>query len=359
MRPENPFRNMLIGQLFETLLPDFVLAFTFFTAISYIALSKRFGQQRPAIAVSATVGFALSVGLVWWEEANKFSIRDLGPVAIGFAIIVLALVIYHSIRQIGGSWAGAGIALGVTIIIARLLELNVPIDPEIIQIITMVALIVGILALASYTRGHSAYSQRAPARLPQVRHDMTDLYRGQKLSNKLTKKMKKLRRETEQIDEHPQEANNILTQLKRMLPAEGYLTERMARLRAKAHRVREGHIARLEETRNVFAKLPTSAKKKASAELADCYKQTIGIDTRLERLDRAVTENERRICELTKLAQRYTASNDHKKLDDCLKAAEKLQHHNSGLFKIIERTEAKLSVIAKKVAQKAAEVDKK
>lgn len=359
MRPENPFRNMLIGQLFETLLPDFVLAFTFFTAISYMTLSKRFGRQRPAIAVSATVGFALSVGLVWWEEANKFSIRDLGPVAIGFAVIVLALVIYHSIRQIGGSWAGAGIALGVTIIIARLLELNVPIDPEIIQIITMVALIVGILALASYTRGHSAYSQRVPARLPQVRHDMTDLYRGQKLSNKLTKKMKKLRRETEQIDEHPQEANNILPQLKRMLPAEGYLTEKMAQLRAKAHQIRNGHIARLEETRQVFAGLPTSAKKKASAELAARYKQIIGIDARLERLDKSVAENERRIIELTRNAQQYARRYDHRQLAGCLKAAEKLQHHNSRLLKLIQHTESKLSAVAKKVAQETREVNKK
>ena len=214
MRPENPFHDMPIGQLFETLLPDFVLAFTFFTAISYIVLSKRFGQQRPAVAVSATVGFALAVGLVWWEEANNFSIRDLGPIAIGFAIIVLALVIYHSIRQIGGSWAGAGITLGATIIIARLLELNVPIDPEIIQVITMVALIVGILALVSYTRGHSVQPPRMPVNIPKIRHDMTDLYRGRQLSNKIVKKMKKLRRETDQINEHPEEAYDILLQLK-------------------------------------------------------------------------------------------------------------------------------------------------
>ena len=357
MRPDNPFRDMPIGQLFETLLPDFVLAFTFFTAISYMTLSKRFGQQRPAVAVSATVGFALSVGLVWWEEANNFSIRDLGPVAIGFAIIVLAFVIYHSIKQIGGSWAGAGIALGVTIIIARLLELNIPIDPEIIQIITMVALIVGILALVSYTRGHPVYSPHARANLPKIRHDMTDLYRNRQLSNRLTKGMRNLRRQTETLNERPQDAGNVLTQLKRMLPAEGYLTEKMAKLRAKAHRIREGHIARLEETRHVFAKLPTSAKKKASAELSACYKKIIGIDDRLERLDRAVAENERRICELTKLAQRYTANYDHKNLDDCLKAAEKLQHHNSRLFKIINRTEEKLSAIAKKIAQKASQVD--
>ncbi len=57
----------------------------------------------------------------------------------------------------------------------------------------------------------------------------------------------------------------------------------------------------------------------------------IGINTRMERLDIAVAENERRICELTTEAQRYTASYDHKRLGDCLKAAEKLQRQTSRL----------------------------
>ena len=61
----NPFEDLGIGELFETLLPDFVLAFAFFTSICYAVLGKRFGQQRPAIAMSATIGFALAVGFVW------------------------------------------------------------------------------------------------------------------------------------------------------------------------------------------------------------------------------------------------------------------------------------------------------
>jgi hypothetical protein len=144
-----------------------------------------------------------------------------------------------------------------------------------------------------------------------------------------------------------------------MLPAEGYLTERMAQLRAKAHQIRNGHIARLEETRQVFAGLPTPVKKKASADLAAGYKQIIGIDTRLERLDRAVAENERRIIDLTRNAQQYASQYDHRQLTGCLKAAEKLQHHNSKLIKLIERTENKLSAVAKKVARESRQVNTK
>ena len=146
MRLGDVFQDLAIGELFETILPDFVLAFTFFISIAYAVLGKRFELQRPAIAMSAVIGFALSTGLVWWEQSTGLSIKNLGPIAIGFAIIILALVMYQSIRQVGGLWAGAAIALGASILIAKLLELKVPIDPQIVQSIMTVALVVGILA---------------------------------------------------------------------------------------------------------------------------------------------------------------------------------------------------------------------
>ena len=130
----------------------------------------------------------------------------------------------------------------------------------------------------------------------------------------------------------------------------------MAQLRAKAHRIRNGHIARLQETRKIFSKLPVSAKKKAAAELADRYTQIIGIDTRLTRMDKAVAETERRIRELTAQAQQYAAKCDQPKLYDTLKAAERLQHHNTRLFKTIEHTERKLTAIVKKVADQVRQV---
>jgi hypothetical protein len=309
--------------------------------------------------MSASIGFALSVGLVWWEHANGFSIKDLGPIAIGFAVIILALVMYNSIRQVGGSWAGAGIALGASILIAKVLKLSVPLDREVIQTVTTVALIVGILSFLLHRRGQ--YSQLATAgpRLADIRHDMSDLYRDRRLSKQLARKIREVRHDTRALDEHPEQSSDVLQQLKKILPAEGWLTQRMAQLRAKAHRIRNGHVARLKETKDVFSKLPTSVKKKAAAELTDRYNQVIGIDTRLIRLDKAVAENERRIYQLTQEAQKYTARSDPNKLRDAIKAAEKLQRHNSKLFKIIVRTENKLARVAMQVADKTRELNKK
>jgi len=360
MRPGNLFYNLHLYELLESLIPDFVLAFAFFTSLVYAVLGKRFDHQRPAIVMSVSIGFALSIGLVWWEKANDLSIRNLGPIAIGFAILVLSFVMYQSIKHVGGIWAGAGITIGACVLIAQLLKLDVPINSEIIQTITVVALIVGLIAFLSHT--HSTSGFRLPQRsidIPQSRKTITNLFRDRHLSDNLTKATRKLRKQSATLNEHPEKAGNIMVQLKRMLPAEGYLTERMAQLRAKAHQIRNGHIARLEETKYVFSKLPVSEKKKAAADMAASYNQLIGIDARLERLDKSVAENEKRIKDLNRQAQQYTAKYDNQKLVSCLKQAEKLQHHNSKLFKIIERTEGKLAAIAKKIAKETREVNKK
>lgn len=358
MRLTDWWRNWHLEELLESYLPDFVLAFAFFTSVVYAVLSKRSEKQRPAIAMSAAIGFALSIGLVWWEQANDFSIKNLGPIAIGFTLLLLAFVMYQCIHQIGGSWAGAGITVGLAVIIAHILGFSVPVATKILQTIVVVAILFGLMAFVSHRHHLQPRVRLSKPELPDIKHTMADLYRQRHLSKGVDHGLRKLRKEAKTLQEHPEEGGDILRQIKRMLPAQGYLTERMAELRTKAHHVRNGHIARLEETRHAFTKLLTPAKKKAAAELAVRYNQMVGIETRLERLDHAVAENEKRIRELTAKAQEYTAKYDHQQLYHSLKAAEKLQHHNSKLFKNIERTEHKLSAIAKEVAKEVKQVEK-
>ena len=354
MRLTNLYYELNVYDLLESLIPDFVLGFAFFTSITYAVLGKRFDRQRPAIAMSASMGFALSIGLVWWEQANDLSIKNLGPIAIGFAILILAFVMNASIKQIGGSWAGAGIALGASVIIAQLIGLNIPINPEILQTVTVVALIIGLMAFLSHTRPKGGFTvPKRSADISQPRKTMTDLFRDRHLSGNLTKKTKKLRKQSTTLNEHPEKAGNIMLQLKRMLPAQGYLTEKMAQLRAKAHQIRNGHIARLEETKGAFKNSPTPEKKKAAEKMAAMYDQMIGTDSRLERLDKSVAETEKQIKDLNLQAQEYTQSNNFQKLTECLKKGEKLQKNNTHLFKLIEQSEEKLISIAKTIAKEA------
>jgi len=363
MRRENLLLPENLSELLESALPDFILAFAFFTSIVYAVLGKRFEHQRSAITMSACIGLALTIGLIWWEQSTGFSLKNLGPIAVGFAIMILALVMYQSIRLVGGNWAGGGIALGLALLIALILGFKPPVDAQIINSIMVVALIVGLLAFLGHQHGRVSSMRFPPTytrpEIVNVRRDMADLYRNRSLSNRIAKSMRHVRKEADHLNEHPEQAGNIMLQIKRMLPVEGYLTERMAQLRAKAHRIREGHVARLEETKDVFGNMPIAAKKKAAADLTAHYNQLIGMDTRLEKLDKTVVEIEKRIRQLTQRAQAYAANYKYKELCTCLKAAERLQHHNSKLFKIIDRTENKLTVIAKKIAAEAKQANKK
>ena len=101
--------------------------------------------------------------------------------------------------------------------------------------------------------------------------------------------------------------------------------------------------------------MPPQAKTRISRELIQRYKE-LKLDVRLERLDRAVAENERRIRQLTRAAQDNLQRHDYRKLVDILEAASKLQVHNARLLRTIERTEAKLVTAARQIARQSHKV---
>jgi hypothetical protein len=360
MSLENPFNRLVLGDLMKSLLPDFVLGFAFFTALVYAVLGKRFERQRSAVAASAAMGMALSVGLVWWEQEAGLSIRDLGPVAVGFAVIILAGVMYQAIHQTGGSWAGAGIAFGASLLVASVLGTRWPVREEIVRTIMAVAVIGGVVAFLAH-RSHQGGGRSGQVRLPIIkavqevpiiRRSVQESRQGRAVSEVISRNLKQARRKVDHLHEHPEGAGDALLQIRRMLPAEGWLTERLARLRETAHGFREGHIARIRELEQVFGKLSPEGKRKATEQMAASYKE-LHLDVRLERLDQAVAANEKTIRELTQRAQAYAASHDYRRLHDALKAAQRLQEHNSKLFKAIDRTERNLGDLAAQIAQKA------
>lgn len=350
----NPLSLFPIGQFFESLLPDFILAFMFFTALVYAVLGKRFDHQRSAVAMAVAVGLALAMGLVWWEYERGWSVRNLGPLAIGFAVILLGMLMFQGIRQTGGSWAGAGIAMGASILIAWVLGADWPVAPAVIQSLAIVGMLAGVAAFFLHRHVPSSGYHWAPANvqpeLAGVRHDMSDLYEDRRMDQRVGDSLAHLRARTDSLSVHREQAPDFMAQLRRTLPAEGWLTERLAALRARAHLTRKGHLSRIDELRHVIGKLPRDVRKKAERELAARYDE-LHIDKRLERLDAAVAENERRIRNLTHEAEIAVVHNDYRKLADLLDAAQKLQAHNARLFKLIDHGERKLIEAAQRVAK--------
>jgi len=269
-------------------------------------------------------------------------------------------VMYRVLREIGGRFAGIALTLGASILTGWILGLEVPINQEVISTVTTVALIVGILALVAHRKPPNFHRLREPfpnlgRTVPTARNDLRDLYRSRQLGRWLQDNLHRVRHEADFLEGHPELEVSILTQLKRMLPAEGYLTERLSALRERAHYMRMGEIARIEEIRECLTKLPAAERRRLGEELAARFKE-LKLDIRLERLDRACAEAERRIRQLTLAAAEGLQRHDYRKVSDLLEGAEKLQAHNTRLFKIIDRTEKKLIAIARHAVQQTPEV---
>jgi hypothetical protein len=267
-------------------------------------------------------------------------------VAVGFASIVLGLIMFEAIRQTGGSWSGAGIALGASILVATLLGLDWPFASELIALAAVIAIVAGVLAFLSHSHRRIPAACFAPpstrGESSEVRHDMTNLYEDGRVGDWLRQRFGQVREQADALPKRPEGAAAVMVELQRLLPAEGWLTEQLARLRAKAHAARNGHVARIAELHRALGSLPPDRKKQAADELAARYAE-LHFDKRLERLDRAVAENERRIRVLTQEAEQALVRSDFRALLGLLDKAGKLQAHNGELFQAINRTEQNLA----------------
>jgi len=237
----------------------------------------------------------------------------------------------------------------VCILIAQLAEIGLPFNPQVAQTIIIVSLILGVMAFVSQTKSTFRFPSIGSTHR-ETPISLTELFRDRHLSGDLQKNIRHIRHKSRQPDPNTEKTNDIVRQLQRILPAEGYLTQRMAQLRSRVFQIRNGHVARLEETRTILQNAPTADKKRAAERLMARYQQMVGIDTRLERLETAVTENEKHIHDLTRQAQEYASKYNQKGLYDCLKQAERLQKHNSRIFKLITGTEKKLIHLAQTTA---------
>lgn len=289
------------------------------------------------------------------ERQVGLSIRDLGPIAAGFAVIIMAGMMYQAISQVGGNWAGAGLALGASLLVASLLATNSRIDVGILRALAFLAMLVGVVVFLMHQRTHTMVASPRRAEPRVIQPEKRNLRQDHIVSDLLGHRLRDVDRQVDHLHEHPREAEDVLLQLRRMLPAEGWLTERLSRLRESAFRVRQGHIARIEEIQHLLKNLSPEEKRKAAEELAGRYKE-LNLDLRLDRLDKAVAVNERAIRDLTRQAEGYLAANDYRRLHGVLEAAQKLQKHNSHLFTLINGAEKRLSHLASNVAKKSIEV---
>lgn len=346
--------RLVFDDLLDGLLPDFVLAFTLFTALCYAVLGRAFGRERPAAAMSVALGLALAIGMVWWEMRAELSVRDLGPIAVGLALVVLAGVVYAATQRVGGNWAGAGTALGVCLMIGVLLGIRGPGGAPLLVLLGLLALAAGGVTTVAHQRAAQVRPLPPDAEATTAARAFREVDADRRVADNLTRNLFRLSREAEFVAARPDAAADLRARLKRVLPAEGWLTSRLAQLRAKAFALRAGHVQRIRQLRSALRDLQPPLREKAFQELAVRYTE-LRFDVRLERLDRAVAEIERRVRTQTLAAEQCIAQGKLDQAPALLNAAARLQLHNARLLRLIEQTEARLIRAARDILSSTSE----
>ena len=141
------------------------------------------------------------------------------------------------------------------------------------------------------------------------------MYNDRSLSKRISGQLRKLRRSSDLLGDKNGQSTDLLLQLQRILPEQGFLVNRMAGLRKNIHWVRNGHIAKIKEIKKLCQKMPALQKQKISRLLIEHYQKQTDLDKRLERLEGLVADAEKKNRDLAKDAQICIRTNNFKKYD--------------------------------------------
>lgn len=345
------FINSLDYAFFDSTLFEFLIIFTFFISLLFVIFKRRFGDRRLAVGLSVTIGLALSIGLTRWMSDKGYTMQNLGPVAIIIIAVFAAAVIYSLIKS-----SGHGIIAVLTIII--LITAALPRSywlgnhQMIFDTILTAWLLILIWLLIRNAAPHITASSVGRSRYAEADYaddQIKRMYNYRSISNRISGQLRKLKRPS--IGDKNGQSTDILLQLQRILPEQGFLAGQMASLRKNAHLISNGHIAKIRDIKKLCRGMPAWQKNKVSELLIEHYRKESDIDKRLERLEALVAAAEKQSHDLIGRAQICVQTNNFRQYDHIIRKAQKLQDHITHIIKVIIRTEKKLSETAYKIAR--------
>jgi len=355
---------------------DLGIGLVFFTALSFAVLGRRFEHKRSAAAASAALGLALSIGLVAWEARTGYRLADLGPIAVGFGLVMIALVIYHAMRRVGGNWAGALTALGASLLIGQVLGLaglSRWLGDVLAPLAALGLIAAGAAKLVMHSRGvvNTSISPtpslwRKSAKVPPPRsgsdpkvmeepireiteqvHAIDDVSR---MNERLKGHLSISQRESEQLPAQPQLAALLRRQLAVLLPESQAVTRRLSDLRAKAQMLRLGHLAKIRRLAPQVPRLPPDAARLASQQLKSAYEEA-KLDERIAGLDQAAVQAEQKITAVVAKVNQMLDAGRYDHAANELHHAEQLGRQIERLLKQIGSDEKKVLALAVKATQ--------
>lgn len=258
--------------------------------------------------------------MVAWEINSGWRIADLGPIAAGFALIIIAAVVYYAMQKVGGRWAGVLTALGAAALIGQVLSLpglSGLFHGVLLPLAGIGLLAAGVMRLMHHQQSFSPLRSApfdvplqsplassptynsAQAPVDEVResqdqvHAIDDVHR---LADRIERSLSDAERWGRALPAQPDLAKLIRQHLATLLPATQDITRRLAQLRAHTERVRLGHLAKIRRIAPQVPRLDPLAARAASQRLRDLYREA-RLGERIDRLDRAAVLAEQQITQ--------------------------------------------------------------
>jgi hypothetical protein len=352
-----PLEYLDISKLYESysVFIDFAIYLMVFVGISQITLGSRF-QGKGGKAITIAIGISLALALAISERYLGFSLRSLGPIAVGIFLAILSVMIYRLIKQLGGDFAVSG-SLAYIIILLFLTATM----PSFFAWINKNTPLLGLgLVIGFFWAAYKVISH---------------LFRGKKLSEKLGEKFKEAKTEsdaeitqmnrskgfqrsqikpiTKQAFKTSDQILNELAEILKSIEKYGHLPEARAEIKKQIDKImpeqmelmetlktlqtRHGKILAFDmgvysqEFQKLYRELSGPEKAAMKRELEDEYVK-LGIEKQLPVLERQIQDYQVGIRNYLNQASSSLMAGDIENAKSCLKKAINLEQETKSIL---------------------------
>jgi len=376
-----PMRHIDIEEFYDDYheMIDLIIYFIIFTGTSQAVFRKRF-PGNPGKAMSVAIGIALSISLVIAEHYTGFSLKALGTIAATILILLLAAMIYYTLRIFGAGSVGAGTtALIITYLSIRTTTpqtynwLQAQQIAPWTDLALIIALIIGFLKLLQTITTHKdtpilklkerfTNQPQNPEPLPKSKQNAQELEgekwfikkklkrntkKGQKDEQKTTTKLQDIIKLLKTPRLSPKNRRQISKDLQEISEQESDLQKRLNQLKQTDQKLQDFDIQQFQNLKPQFDQFDKQGKRKLW-QLVQAEREKIGTEQKIQKLQEKITQQDQLFKRYLNQAITLLNQNRKQQAAQWIRQAIRLEQESDSLWNSLKRLEDALLRITKK-----------
>jgi len=293
---------------------DFFLYLAFFVGVVQVGL----GRTLPNRAITISLATILALGAASMEPVFGYTLRSLGPVAVGLFLLISSLMVYRTLRAFEIHKIGAGVIVIVLLYIglaAFLPSVNAALMHTTPVLPFLTVLILAILVVKFSDSRFVAKSQLLPREiLPDapglaeeerlVRRFLAKNKEGKKDEQALLAGLAELLELLDKVGTVPEARNLLAQRFKQILPKVHPIEEHMENVESLAEQVERVDLKLFADLKNVFPKLSEQDRKAVRNEIKQAMNK-LGIEKQLKELAKRVRQHTANLREHLEKAEQF------------------------------------------------------